>query len=79
MLELRNFESAVLTPECKSDISQFNTGKILYSLLVQLLSRTSWRLLASCFNIKNSVYLSIGRYKIYRLKGGKSSRERYWK
>jgi len=71
MLELRNFERVALTPAYKSEIFQFNTWKELtLSFSFKLLSRISWRLLASCFNIKNNVYLCIGRYKIYRLKWG---------
>lgn len=69
-LELRNLETAALTPEYKSDVFQFNTGKeFIFCFSLKLLSRTSWRFLASCFNIKNNVYLCIGRYKIYILKG----------
>lgn len=76
-MEIRNLERAVLTPEYKSDVFQFNTCKeFILCFCSKLLCRTSW-LVAP--NLKDNVYLCIGRYKICRLKGEKSSGERYQK
>lgn len=64
MLGLRNPEKAALTPKYEQMYFNLTHASDLYSGLVLLLSRTSWSLLNNCLNIKNNVYLSIGRYKI---------------
>lgn len=76
-MEIRNLERAVLTPEYKSDLFQFNTYKeFIFCFCSKLLCRTSWLV---ALNLKNNVYLCIGRDKIFKLKGGKSSGEKYQK
>lgn len=70
MLEPRSLERAALTPEYKSHSFEFRTcNEFIFCFSFKLLCRTSWTLLANCFNIKNNVYICIGGYKIYRLKG----------
>lgn len=76
-MEIRDLERAVLTPEYKSDVFQFNTYKeFILCFCFKLLCRTSWLV---ALNLKNNVYPCMGRYKIYRLNGGKSSGDGYWK